>query len=388
METTHEVVVGDARDLALPEDSVELVVTSPPYPMIEMWDGLFSDLDPEIGERLASGDGRGAFAAMHAILDDVWAELRRVLVPGGIACVNVGDATRTVDGNFRVYGNHSRIGDAFEDLDFSPLPEVLWRKPVNSGTKFMGSGMIPPNAYVTLEHEYVLVFRNGRSRRSFEPGADRRYEAAYFWEERNDWFSDLWTDVTGEGQALDWEGSVGDDAGGRGGSAGDGDGDGTGDGASGEGEGSGDDQGTDGDPRDRSGAYPFAVPYRLVNMYSAYGDTVLDPFWGTGTTTLAAMVAGRNSVGYELEPEFAGAFEGRVEGIEARSREIVERRLADHRSFVEEERESGEELGYEAEHYDFPVRTKQERRIRFYEVDHVEETEMGYRAVHTPVEDR
>ncbi|PSQ16993.1 modification methylase [Halobacteriales archaeon QS_8_69_26] len=352
METDHRVVVGDARNLALPDDSVELVVTSPPYPMIEMWDDLFADLDPAVEERLAAGDGRGAFEAMHAQLDEVWAELSRVLVPGGVACVNVGDATRTVDDSFRVYGNHSRIVDAFEDLGFDPLPEILWRKPVNSAAKFMGSGMIPPNAYVTLEHEYVLVFRNGPGQREFDPGADRRYEAAYFWEERNRWFSDVWTGVRGERQALDGDAYGGDD------------------------------------PRDRSGAYPFAVPYRLVNMYSVYGDTVLDPFWGTGTTSLAAMVAARDSVGYEIEPEFARAFDDRVDAVPDHSRDVVEERLADHRAFVAERRAEGDDFGYEAEHYDFLVRTKQERRIRLYAVERMKETADGYRAVHEPVEDR
>ena len=189
MATTHRVTVGDARELALPDESVELVVTSPPYPMIEMWDDLFADLVPAAGEALDSGDGEAAFEAMHDALDAVWTELERVLVPGGIACINVGDATRTVGGRFRVYPNHARITDAFEGLGFDPLPDVLWRKPANSAAKFMGSGMVPPNAYVTLEHEYVLVFRKG-ARRSFEPGSTRRYESAFFWEERNRWFTD------------------------------------------------------------------------------------------------------------------------------------------------------------------------------------------------------
>jgi len=61
----------------------------------------------------------------------------------------------------------------------------------------MGSGMLPPNAYVTLEHEYLLVFRDGSDRRGFEPGAARRYESASFWEERNRWFSDVRIDVGG-----------------------------------------------------------------------------------------------------------------------------------------------------------------------------------------------
>jgi DNA modification methylase len=342
LETSHEILVEDSRSMsALPANSVDLVVTSPPYPMVEMWDDLFASLDPAVAEALDDGDGPAAYRRMHDVLTEVWAEVARVLVDGGIACVNVGDATRKVDETFRVYQNHAAVVDAFEALGFDPLPDILWRKPVNSGTKFMGSGMVPPNAYATLEHEYVLVFRNGSDGRSFEPRSERRYNSAYFWEERNRWFSDVWTDVTGELQSLEHD-----------------------------------------DLRGRSAAFPFEIPYRLVNMYSLYGDTVLDPFWGTGTTSLAAMVAGRNSVGFELDAEFTEVFAERVADVPALSRRVIERRLAGHRSFVEELRNDGDRLEYEAEHYDFPVRTKQERRVRFFEVADVEATDAGYELRH------
>ncbi len=348
METRHRIVVGDSRELSeLDDDSVELVVTSPPYPMVEMWDDLFAELRPGIGERLDAGDGQGAFEAMHDVLDDVWTELQRVLVEGGIACINVGDATRKVDDSFRVYPNHSRIVSAFEALGFEPLPELLWRKPVNSGTKFMGSGMVPPNAYVTLEHEYVLVFRNGVESRSFEPGADRRYEAAYFWEERNQWFSDVWTDVAGRGQALD-----------------------------------------DDELRDRSAAYPFEIPYRLISMYSVYGDTVLDPFWGTGTTSLAAMVTGRNSVGYELDREFIRLFDEQIGRVPELSESIGRERLDAHRQFVVDRRDEGGSFEYESDQYEFPVMTKQEQKLRLYRVTDVAESDGTYRAAHHPLDDR
>ena len=91
-ETAHRVVVGDARQLtAIEDDAVELVVTSPPYPMIELWDELFAELSSETGRALQAGGGQAAFGAMHAELDTVWSELERVLVDGGIACINVGD---------------------------------------------------------------------------------------------------------------------------------------------------------------------------------------------------------------------------------------------------------------------------------------------------------
>ena len=343
MKTDHRVVVGDSRTLdELGADSVELVVTSPPYPMVEMWDDLFTDLDPAVGDHLESGDGRAAFEAMHGQLDAVWEQVERVLVDGGIACVNVGDATRTVGDSFRVYRNHSRVGDVFERLGFDPLPELLWRKPVNSGAKFMGSGMLPPNAYVTLEHEFILPFRNG-DRRQFEPHSERRYGAAFFWEERNRWFSDLWTDITGELQALD-----GDRL------------------------------------RERSAAFPFEIPYRLVNMYSVYGDTVLDPFWGTGTTSLAAMAAARNSVGYELDPAFTDLFHERVADAPDISRRVVDRRLAAHRAFVAGRRDDGKQFEYEADNYEFPVTTRQEQSLQLHTVAEVESTPEGYTARHQP----
>jgi predicted RNA methylase len=107
-------------------------------------------------------------------------------------------------------------------------------------------------------------------------------------------------------------------------------------------------------------------------MFSVYGDTVLDPFWGTGTTSMAALVAGRNSVGVEREPDLVEAFDERVREAPRLSREVATDRLEAHREFVAERRAEGEEPGYEAEHYDFPVVTKQEQSIRLRVVESVE----------------
>jgi len=342
METEHVVNVRDARDLALPENSVELVVTSPPYPMIEMWDGLFRDLDLSVGAALDDGDGDRAFALMHDLLDSVWERVVDVLAPGGLVCVNVGDATRTVE-EFELYPNHVEIARRLRERGLTQLPGIQWRKPVNRATKFMGSGMLPPNAYPTLEHEHILVFRAGGPR-TLEPGADRRYEAAYFWEERNEWFSDLW-------------------------------------------EFGGVDQELAEDVRERSGAYPLALPLRLIRMFSAYGDRVLDPFWGTGTTTLAAMLTARDSVGCELDEGLVGAFDARIGDLPERSEERARERLERHVAFAE----GRDDLAYEAEHYDFPVMTRQERRIRPYGVERVERDDDGtdrrrWRCEHAPVE--
>ncbi len=121
-------------------------------------------------------------------------------------------------------------------------------------------------------------------------------------------------------------------------------------------------------------------------MYSAYGDTVIDPFWGTGITTLAAMCAGCYSAGYELEDGLLEHFSERVAAAESFSREIGQARLERHREFVEERRIAGESLPYDAGHYDVPVMTKTETEIRLHVVDAVSESPTGYQLEHVPVE--
>ena len=97
------------------DESVHLTVTSPPYPMVSIWDDFFA------GASVPSYDG------MHEYLNETWREIRRVLIPGGIACINIGDATRTSNGVFHLYPNHSRIIENFEKLGFVTLPYVLWK---------------------------------------------------------------------------------------------------------------------------------------------------------------------------------------------------------------------------------------------------------------------
>jgi DNA modification methylase len=333
VQTSHEVRVADARDLQ--SDGIDLVVTSPPYPMVEMWDESFRAQDPEIGRALDAGEGDRAFQLMHDLLDAVWARLADVVREGVVVAINVGDATRNID-EFQQYPNAAEITRRMRAHGFGTLPDLLWRKPANSAAKFMGSGMLPTNAYPTLEHEQILLFRKGGPR-SFPPSDETRYESAYFWAERNEWFSDLW-EIRGERQALPGEG------------------------------------------RDRSGAFPFEVPYRLVSMFSVYGDTVLDPFWGTGTTTLAALVAGRNSVGYERDPDLVGAFADAAAETPSLSREVVQERLAAQRAFS-----ADNETRYEADHYDFGVKTKMERAIRLYEVQDVRRDDREWTATYEPV---
>ena len=324
MKTTHSLHTADARQLDfLADASVHLVVTSPPYPMIEMWDEVFGALHPPVAEALAREEGLAAFEAMHQVLDAVWAECFRVLVPGGFACINIGDATRTMAKQFRLFHNHARVVTAMTRLGFTVLPDILWRKPTNAPTKFMGSGMLPAGAYVTYEHEYVLIFRKG-GKRVFGSAAERarRRRSAFFWEERNLWFSDVWSDLRGRDQFL-----------------------------------------SSGVTRTRSAAFPFALPARLIWMYSAYGDVVLDPFAGTGTTLAAALVAGRSSIGVEHAEGLEGPVaESLAAGLES-GRSRIEARLEAHRRFVAERLAADKSLLHHNTPHDVPVMTRQETAL-------------------------
>jgi len=324
MKTRHRIHFSDSRHMRPVTDaSVQLVVTSPPYPMIAMWDEVFGDMDERIGSLLNAADGPGAFERMHRQLDAVWHELWRILTPGGIACINVGDATRKVGDDFCLYPNHARILTQLMNIGFTPLPAILWRKPTNAPTKFMGSGMLPAGAYVTLEHEYVLIVRKG-ARRAFETAAEKRLrkESALFWEERNNWYSDVWLDLRGAGQDLTSPGA-----------------------------------------RRRSAAFPFEVPYRLISMFSVKGDLVADPFMGTGTTMKAAMVAGRNSVGFDSDPSLREAVLADIGSLPSRAEEMLGGRLQRHIAFIDECAANGRPLKHINTPYRFAVVTGQETEL-------------------------
>ena len=164
MRTNHSIFIGASQHMTSTKDNtVDLVVTSPPYPMIEMWDEIMAKQNPDILDNLEKKP-EVAFELMHQELDKVWKECFRVLKDGGFLCVNIGDATRTINGNFTLYNNHSRISKACVEMGFVGLPNIIWRKQTNAPNKFMGSGMLPCGAYVTLEHEWVLIFRKGGKR--------------------------------------------------------------------------------------------------------------------------------------------------------------------------------------------------------------------------------
>ena len=132
MQTRHKILNRDARSLPeISDNSVQLIVTSPPYPMIEMWDEAFSSMAPSVQDSLDNGAGLLAFERMHQELDKVWQESYRILEPGCIACINIGDATRSIGGEFQIFSNHSRIIQGAMKIGFSVLPDIIWRKPTN-----------------------------------------------------------------------------------------------------------------------------------------------------------------------------------------------------------------------------------------------------------------
>ena len=228
---------------AIADGSVQLIVTSPPYPMIPQWDATFL------------AQGAADYDAMHDLLEGAWREAFRVLVPGAVLAVVVGDALRSNDGGFRLWPNHSEVLSRATRCGFVPLPYVLWKKPTNKPTAFLGSGFLPPNAYVTIDCEFVLLFRRGGLRR-FPPHDAARYASRFSRPERDRWFSQIWGDIRGTAQVRD----------GR-----------------------------------RTGAFPAEIPRRLVRMFSVKGDTVLDPFAGTGTTVWTALALGRSAIGVERD---------------------------------------------------------------------------------------
>jgi DNA modification methylase len=342
MKTTHKINFKNSKKMgAIPSSSVHLVVTSPPYPMIEMWDDMFKRQSNKIATALKHQNGIEAFEWMHRELDPVWKQLHRILINGGIACINIGDAVRTIDGDFRLYPNHSRILTAMLKIGFNALPLILWRKPTNAPNKFMGSGMLPAGAYVTLEHEYILILRKGPKREFNSPKTKQtRREGAFFWEERNCWFSDVWFGLIGTTQKM-----------------------------------------KNSPTRLRSGAFPFELAYRLVNMYSAKGDTVVDPFLGTGTTMAAAMASARNSIGFEIEPGFRDQIFSIKDTVIDTSNDRIRQRIQNHLEFVRERSKEKGNPKYLNRHYKFPVITRQEIELFFNPLDNIKQIDENSMAV-------
>ena len=269
MQTQHKIIIGNSQEMSeIADSSIHLMVTSPPYPMIQMWDNQFCQIDPEIAslwQKLNADASESTvkqiFNAMHENLAKVWLETFRVLVDGGIACINIGDATRTINKKFSLFPNHSKIIEHCEKIGFTTLPYILWKKPTTKPHykgkgAFLGSGFLPPNAYVTLDCEFILLFRKGNLRK-FPPHDKLRYESVFTKVQRDEWFSQIWT-LKGTRQTAS-------------------------------------------QLERRTAAFPDEIADRLIKMFSIKGDTILDPFLGSGTTTKAAMQNERNSIGYETD---------------------------------------------------------------------------------------
>jgi len=339
MQTEHELRLGDARLIGV-RNEFQLIVTSPPYPMVPMWDNIFGSMNPSILRCLSSGEYSVAFSLMHRELDRAWKACYAALVEGGILCVVIGDALSRRGKMFSIYSNSGRVIAGIERAGFLLLPSIIWRKEGNKPNKFLGSGMLPPSAYPTLDHEYILIARKGGPRSFSSSERRRRGRSAYFWEERNEWFSDIWNGPKGVKQIGGSKTSA-----------------------------------------FRSGAFPLELPYRLINMFSLEGDRVLDPFIGTGTTMLACMIAARNSTGYEINSELLNEFKIDEFSLDM-ANELIEGRLSAHCNFVERAAASGRHLIYRNTFHSFPVLTSQEIDLHLRKIISIEEKGRLHFTVH------
>jgi site-specific DNA-methyltransferase (adenine-specific) len=248
--TTHRLYQGDARSFPFIEDeSVHLVVTSPPYWKLKR----YNDSPGQMGH----------IEDYEEFLDDlrrVWAEAYRVLVPGGrLVCV-VGDVclSRKEHGRHVVVPLHADICVICRKLGFDNLNPIIWHKisnavfEANTSSKFLGKPY-EPNAIVKNDIEFILMQRKPGGYR--QPTEEQRRLSMIPKAEFNEWFRQIWT-VTGAST------------------------------------------------KEHPAPYPLELATRLVRMFSFHGDTVLDPFCGSGTSMLAAMKWNRNSIGIEIDPEY------------------------------------------------------------------------------------
>ena len=252
--TTHRLHLGDARNLAWIEDaSVHLVVTSPPYWTLKQYlpgnrdqMGHFEDYEHFLRE-----------------LDTVWKECVRVLVGGGRICCVVGDVCipRKRGGRHYLVPLHSDIQVRARKLGLDCLQPILWNKIANGATEAEGNGAgfygkpYQPGGIVKNDVEYILFLRKGGEYRSTP--ALQKALSMLTREEMKTWFRSIWSDLRGASTR-------------------------------------------DGHPA----PYPVELAERLIRMFSFAGDTILDPFAGTGSTSQAAIISGRNSIANEIEPAY------------------------------------------------------------------------------------
>jgi site-specific DNA-methyltransferase (adenine-specific) len=256
LKTRHRVILGDAREMKLlsQPESVHLVVTSPPYWTLKEYDGGAG------ANQLGHVDDYTAFQNEIA---RVWKRCFDLLVPGGRLCIVVGDVClpRRKQGRHFVVPLHADISVHCRNIGFDYLTPILWYKIANAITEVEGNGApflgkpYEPNAIIKNDVEYILIFRKPGGYRT--PSEEQRLLSLIEKEDHARWFRAIWTDVTGATRE-----------------------------------------------RGHPAPFPVEIPYRLIRMFSFVGDTVLDPFLGTASTTEAAILAHRSSVGYEIEAEY------------------------------------------------------------------------------------
>ncbi len=258
--TRHLLRQGDARELDwITDQSVHLVVTSPPYFNLKK----YNDHPSQLGDMQE-------YEAFHDELEKVWAHCYRMLVPGGRLVCNVGDvcvARRKNNGRHHVFPLHADISVRCRRIGFDYLTPILWNKIANATFEVDGGGGFlgkpyEPNAIIKNDVEYILMLRKPGAYR--KPTEEQRATSRLTKDEQSTWFRPIWTDLTGAST------------------------------------------------RNHPAPYPVEFAYRLVRMFSFTGDTVFDPFGGTGTTTLAALQADRNSIITEIDPEYFEMARARV----------------------------------------------------------------------------
>jgi modification methylase len=258
--TTHDLYRGDARKMDwLAPESVQLVVTSPPYWTLKEYRdyqgqmGHIEDYDEFLNE-----------------LDKVWRHCYRALVPGGRLICVVGDvclSRRENDGRHTVVPLHASIQERCRPIGFDNLAPIIWHKisnaayEVENGSTFLGKPY-EPNSVIKNDIEFILMERKPGGYRA--PSLTTRVLSVISAENHKKWFQQIWTGVTGSST------------------------------------------------RNHPAPYPVEVAERLIRMFSFVGDTVLDPFWGTGTTTVAAAKIGRSSMGVEVDPHYFDAAYKRI----------------------------------------------------------------------------
>ena len=268
--TTHTLKTADSRNLAwIADQSVDLIITSPPY-----W--TLKDYGGDSGSQLGSIQDYDAFLDE---LDRVWAECARVLVPGGRICCIVGDVCvpRRRFGRHLVMPLHADCQVRARNHGLDCLTPILWGKIANGATESKGNGSgyygkpYQPGGIVKNDLEHILFFRKGGGYRSVTP--IQKALSMLTREEMQTWYRSLWTDIPGASTKA-------------------------------------------GHPA----PFPVKLAERLIRMFSYAGDVILDPFVGSGTTSLAAAKTGRNSIGVDIDYDYIDLATRRLRDLADRPR--------------------------------------------------------------------